>query len=182
MTTLALILSVSATAAEWTEPMEVRMRRDHVLTYRALLAGDTLIVEAAHEEGWHSYAMDNIERVREASGKAKPECELPTRIEVSGALTVTGPWRQTEPIDLSDTDIKWFTYGFEGTVYFAATVKCEAEGDATIRIDAQACDESKCRMVDGLELTLPVSAAAASVKPPIDLDSLVEVYVKPDDE
>jgi len=177
MISLALILSIGAVATEWTESVEVRMRRDNVISYRAALVGDTLIVEAAHEEGWHTYAMDNVRRAREASGKEKPECELPTRIEISGALTVAGPWRQSEPIDLSNTDIKWFTYGFEGTTYFAANVKREGEGDATIRIDAQACNASKCSMVDGLELTISVDGQNDGSKPPIDLAALVDVLI-----
>jgi hypothetical protein len=180
MNAIKILVGVSlafAAAAEWTEPQEVRMRRDHVLTYRAMLAGDTLIIEAVHEEGWHTYAMDNIARAREASGKEKPDCELPTRIEVTGALSVIGPWRQSDPQDLSNTDIKWYTYGFEDTTYFAATVKRGEGEDATVRIDAQACNESKCSMVDGLELTLNLATLKGPSKSPIDLDTLVDVEI-----
>ncbi len=179
MKTAALLIglasAITASAADWTDAKEVRMRRDHVMSYRAMLVGDTVIVEATHEAGWHSYAMDNVQRAREASGKEKPECELPTRIEVSGALEVVGPWRQSEPADLSNTDIKWYTYGFDGVAYFAAQVKRSGEGEATILIHAQACNASKCSMVDGLELTLTVSSDEAESDPPIDLDALVEV-------
>lgn len=170
-----LIASLAAGAAEWTEAKEVRMRRDKVVSYRAMLAGDTLIIEAKHEPGWHTYAMDNVQRAREASGKEKPDCELPTRFEVAGALKVDGPWRQSEPADLSNVAIKWYTFGFEEQSYFAVPVKRTGEGDATVKINAQACNESRCSMVDGLELTVPVSADAGDEDPPIDLDELVEV-------
>lgn len=180
MNTIKILMGISLTlaaAAEWSEPQEVRMRRDHVLTYRAMLSGNTLIIEAVHEDGWHSYAMDNIIRAREASGKEKPDCELPTRIEVSGALSIAGSWHQSDPSDLSNTDIKWYTYGFEGVAYFAATVKRGEGDDAIIQIDAQACNDSKCSMVDGLELTLPMTDQEDDVKAPIDLSMLVEVEV-----
>ncbi len=172
---IGLLLISFTAAAEWSESQDVRMRRDKVMSYRAILVGDSVIVEARHEAGWHTYAMDNVRRAREASGKEKPECELPTVIEVSGALTLDGPWYQSEPTDLSNTDIKWYTFGFEGTSYFAAKVKRENEGDATIRIDAQACNASKCSMVDGLEIVLPVTAQEADAQPPIALESLIEV-------
>ncbi len=170
-----LLIAFVATASDWTEPKEVRMRRDKVVSYRAMLAGDTLVIEATHEDGWHSYAMDNRIRAREASGKEKPECELPTRIEVSGPLSIVGPWRQSDPADLSNTDIKWYTYGFDGVAYFAATVKREGDGEATVRIHAQACNESKCSMVDGLELVLPVSGDSEDAESPVEVDALVEV-------
>lgn len=173
-----LMACSAAMAAEWTEPKEVRMRRDKVVSYRAMLAGDTLIIEAKHEPGWHTYAMDNVHRAREASGKEKPDCELPTRFEVSGALEIDGPWRQSEPADLSNVDIKWYTFGLEETAYFAVPVKRTGEGDATIRINAQACNESRCSMVDGLELTVSVSADAGDAAPLIDLDKLVDVEPK----
>ena len=177
-----LLVAVTATAVDWTDSEEVRMRRDKVMSYRATLVGETLINEATHEEGWHTYAMDNLQRAREASGKEKPECELPTRIDITGALSAVGPWRQSPPSDLSNTSIKWYTFGFEGTTYFATKVKRHGDGDAIVRINAQACNASKCSMVDDLELTIPVTDKSDPSEPPIDLAKLVEVEEAPKDE
>ena len=91
--------------ADWTEWSEVKMRRDPVVAYRAALSGENLVIEVRHSEGWHTYALDNVERARERSGKETPETELPTRIAVEGGLRVAGPWLQTNPKDLSQTDI-----------------------------------------------------------------------------
>lgn len=128
------------------------------VTYRARVEGDWLVVEATHEPGWHTYAMDNETRAREKTGKAKPETELPTVITAVEGLSVEGPWRQSPPIDLSTPDIRWFTWGFEGRSYFAAPVASTGSA-ATVRIDAQACTKDLCAMVDGLNV--PVESAAA---------------------
>ena len=74
-------------AGEWSERAEVRGRRGAVVAYRAKVDGDTLIVEAAHEPGWHTYAMDNVRRAQEKTGKEQPETELPTVIAVTGGLS-----------------------------------------------------------------------------------------------
>lgn len=153
--TLPLLLLIG-TDAGWSEPAEVNFRRDVVVTYRARLDGDVLVVEASHKDGWHTYAMDNIERARQKSGREKPETELPTKISVSGALEVVGDWRQTPPKDLSMTEIKWYTWGFEGKSRFAAKVRRTSGDGATVKIEGQACNASSCAMVDTIEITLPV--------------------------
>ena len=74
----------------------------HALSYRARVEGDWLVVEATHEPGWHTYAMDNVVRAREKSGKMRPETELPTVITPLDGLTIKGDWRQSPPLEPVD--------------------------------------------------------------------------------
>ena len=106
---------------------EVWLGDDLAVTYLARLEADWLVVEARHEPGWHTYAMDNVARAAEATGESAPETELPTRITPSADVELKGPWRQTEPIDLSDPEILWYTWGFEEPAFFAARVDRAAE-------------------------------------------------------
>lgn len=171
---LALIASTLPVAfADWTDWSEVKMRRDPVVAYRAVLSGENLVIEVRHSEGWHTYALDNLERARERSGKETPETELPTRIAVAGGLRVVGPWLQSSPKDLSQTDINWFTWGFEGTARFAAKVERTGTGaEAVITINAQACNASTCAMVDRLEIKVPLDAPGAPAT--VELKDMVE--------
>lgn len=177
--TLLVVAGSTAVRAQWSEAVEVRRGDLLAVTYRARLEGGRLLVEARHEPGWHTYAMDNVERARAASGKEEPETELPTRIEVEGGLRRTGPWSQTEPIDLSQPALRWYTWGFEGTSHFAAEVEAAAESPGVVHVDGQACTESQCLWVDDLVLEVPVPARPDdSIEPPssaVDLSSLVPV-------
>ena len=176
----AVALSVVAVpvswTSEWSENAEVRQRLTAVVTYRAKLEGNVLIVEATHGEGWHTYAMDNIERARKKSGKESPETELPTRLDVAGGLALDGAWYQTDPKELSQLDIKWYTWGWDSVARFAAKVKRVSGDPATITINGQACNASLCSMVDGVTLTLPVPSAEdfGSAESDFDFSTLVE--------
>lgn len=171
---LAHVLTWTAllTAADWSEPVVVRWGDMGVVFYRARIEGDALVIEAAHAPGWHTYALDNVERARARSGKEKPETELPTRIAVSGGVEVVGNWFQSEPKDLSDGDIKWYTWGFEGTARFAARVRRIGDGPVTVTIRGQACNDSSCAMVEGAKLTVPVDPAGESAA--YDFTGMVE--------
>ena len=173
LVTLALALaSLAGTGrASDTPPVEVWLDDALAVTYRARLEGDWLVVEARHEPGWHTYAMDNASRARKRTGKDKVETELPTVITPIGGVSVEGAWRQSEPLDLSTPDIRWYTWGFEGTSYFAARVD-EVALPATVRIDGQACTETLCAMVESLEV--PVDADEPTERT-VDPESLVPV-------
>jgi len=167
--------------AEWSEPVEVFHRDLVVVAYRAKLDGATLVVEATHAPTWHTYALDNVERAREASGRDRPDTELPTRIEVSGGLRVVGNWRQSDPTDLSQAAIHWYTWGFEGVTQFAARVERVEGAEATVIINGQACDAAACSMVDGVAVPLPGALpsqeqlAEYADESATDLSRLVEV-------
>ena len=156
---LSVVVVPVAWTSEWSESAEVRRRLTTVVSYRAKLEGDVLIVEATHGEGWHTYAMDNVERARKKSGKQSPETELPTRLNVSGGLALDGAWYQTDPKELSQLDIKWYTWGWDSVARFAAKVRRVSGEPAVITINGQACNASLCSMVDGLKLSLAVPSA-----------------------
>ena len=164
MLTVAIVVFVQAAPAEasdWSDAQQVVRREGIVVTYRAKLDGEMLVVEVKHAEGWHTYSMDNISRARKKTGKEKPETELPTRIAISGGLSVAGDWLQSEPKELSQQEISWYTWGFEDVAVFAVPVRRTGEGNATVTIDAQACNATSCSMVDGLVLTLAVEPELA---------------------
>ena len=142
---------------------EVWLGEDLAVTYLARVEGDWLVVEARHEPGWHTYAMDNLTRAAEAAGKSAPEAELPTRITPSAEFLLQGPWLQTDPVDLSDPEILWYTWGFEDRSFFAARVE-RAEPGAWVAVDAQACTEKLCAMVEDLRVPV-VTSDTRSVDP-----------------
>lgn len=157
--TAAAILAPTAWAeVAWTDPVPVMNRAKIALTYRAAISGDQLIVEANHSKGWHTYAMDNTARARKASGSENPESEQPTRIAVSGGAKAAGPWRQTAPKDMSQPEIKWFTWGFEGIARFAVPIERIGDDDVVVTIEAQSCDPSSCTMVSDLKIVVPAGA------------------------
>jgi hypothetical protein len=168
-----------AFASDWSEPVVVNRRREGmVVSYRAKIDAGYLVVEAKHGKGWHTYTMDNVARAQKKSGKEKPETELPTVIEVSGGLKTSGDWFQSTPKDLSMVSIKWYTWGFVDTSYFA--IKAEAIDGPTARltISAQACNASSCSMVDDetIVLTLPDALPETISKtPPLAEKSFVRV-------
>ena len=172
---VAVVSAIPVYADEWSEGAEVRGRRGAVVTYRAKVDGDTLIVEASHDKGWHTYAMDNVQRAQKKSGKEKPETELPTVISVTGGLSVEGNWRQTKPKELSQEVIQWYTWGFEGKAYFAAKVKRSGDAPVQITINGQACNETSCSMVDAVVVTLTLNEGDGAGTSKFKLADLLEV-------
>ena len=158
----------------WSPLVEARRRNLKVASYRAKLAGDTLLVEVTHEPGWHTYALDNLERAKKKAGEPPLGIEKSTQIELSGGLRTAGKWRQSPPKDLSQPEIQWFTWGFEGTALFAVKIRRSGKAkEAVITINGQACKETTCAMINDLEIRLPLDAAG-SEKTSFDLSSLIE--------
>ena len=157
---LALLGAAGPAAAQEPEapaPQEVWFGDDIAVTYAARLEGGWLVVEARHEPGWHTYAMDNVERAREATGRERPDTELPTRLTPSPEIELASAWRQTAPTDLSQPDIRWYTWGFEDRSFFAARVE-RADAGGWVQVDAQACTDRLCAMVDALPVPVTRSA------------------------
>jgi Disulphide bond corrector protein DsbC len=158
----------------WTPTVAAMRRTLKVASFRARLAGDVLLIEVTHEPGWHTYALDNLERAKKKAGEPPLGIEKSTQIKISGGLKVAGRWRQSPPKDLSQPEIKWFTWGFEGTALYA--VKVERSGDAKealITINGQACKATTCAMIDDLEIRLPLDSGSLEQNS-FDLASLVE--------
>lgn len=154
---LVPVMVASLGAGEWSAPVDAVGRGGTPLvTCRARLAGDYLLVEITAAEGWHVYAMDNELRAREAlAGKMSLGVEENTEVTVTGALQQVGDWFQREPQDFSQPALRWFSYGFEGTSLLATRVRRVDQGSARITVRAQACDSASCIRVDA-ELDLPL--------------------------
>lgn len=167
-----LLLASTLIAGDWTSPVEVRHDETLCLSYRARLDGSYLVVEAAIEPGWHTFAMDNKQRAEEKlAGKRSLGMDRPTEIAVSG-LSVTGPWLQTPPKDFSKPEIRWYSFGFEQQARFAA--KVEGAGPAKISIRGQACTETTCKNIDAT-ISLSANSKANGQMSSFDLKSLILV-------
>ncbi len=145
-----LALTTASWAGEWSPPAGATSRDGTVLvTCRARVAGEYLLVEVTARDGWHVYAMDNETRAKEAlAGKMSLGVEQSTEVRVSGGLEVVGNWLQTAPEDFSQPALRWYSYGFEGTAMLAAPVKRLNMPTADVAVRAQACDSSACISVD----------------------------------
>ena len=155
---LALGVATSLWAGEWSAPVDATARDGKPLvTCRARLAGEFLLVEVTAAEGWHVYAMDNEQRAEEAlQGKTSLGVEQNTQVVVTGGLEQVGDWFQPEPEDFSQPELRWYSYGFEGTSLLASRVRRNGGQYASVDVRAQACDSDSCISVEAeLDLLLP---------------------------
>jgi len=159
--------------SDWTSPVEVRHDVQKCVSYRAKLSGEFLVIQATHEPGWHSYAMDNKIRAQEKlSGKRSLGIDSPTEILLARGLELSGPWYQSEPKDLSKPELRWYSWGFEGQALFVGKVRRIGAGPASLAVRGQACSDAICKNID---VTLSVPLSGSTGKSDIDLKSLVQV-------
>ena len=164
--TILLLLTSLASAADWSQPAEVRHEDALVVSYTARLDGNYLVVRANIVQGWHTFALDNVQRVEEKlAGKPALSMDHSTEIAVAG-VQVEGPWRQSPPKDFSRPELRMFSFGYDRDAVFAAKVRRAGAGPAKLRIRGQACTETLCKNIDvPLTVALPAKpAAAAEVK------------------
>lgn len=162
-------------AGDWSAPVDVLHELKPVVTYRAKLEGDLLVVKAHVQPGWHTFVMDNERRAAEKrAGKPSLGIDQPTQFKFDNALTLVGPWRQSPPKDFSKPELRWYSWGFEKEAVFAARVKTNSGGAATIGIRGQACSDTTCKNID-VSLAVPIGGSAASGAK-LDLQGLVEVH------
>ena len=160
-------------AGDWTSSVEVRHDVQKCVSYRARLTGDFLVIQATHEAGWHTYAMDNKLRAQEKlAGKRSLGIDGPTEIVLAQGLELAGPWHQSVPKELSKPELRWYSWGFEGQALFAAKVRRIGAGPASVAVRGQACSDAICKNID---LTISIPIGGASGKSDIDLKSLVQV-------
>jgi DsbC/DsbD-like thiol-disulfide interchange protein len=173
MTRFALILlAASAFAGEWSAPVHVMHDMQPCVTYRAKTDGDLLVIEAKLQPGWHTFTIDNEKRAEEKrAGKPSLGIDQPTRFTLTG-LELAGPWYQSTPKDFSKPKLRWYSWGFEQEVTFAAKVRRTASA-ATVGVRGQACTDSTCKNID---VSLPVPASDETGKTSsLDLKTLIEV-------
>lgn len=173
MCALAVATSCAAAAADPATAI-VRHRAAPVVTLTAEIVDSHLVVRAEMAPGWHIYAMDNVERAQAKSGKERPDCELPTRIAVEGPVRVAGKWRQTQPVDLSNPEIIWYTWGFENEAVFAAPLEITGSGPITVTVNGQACNESSCSMIQDVSIVVDPAGESTGT---LDYDSLAPLVV-----
>jgi len=164
--TILLLLTSVASAADWSQPAEVRHEDALVVSYTARLDGPYLVVRANIVQGWHTFALDNVQRVEERlAGKPALSMDRSTEIAVTG-LRVEGPWHQSPPKDFSRPELRMFSFGYDRDAVFAAKVRRAGAGSAKLRIRGQACTETLCKNVDvPLTVALPAKPATpADVK------------------
>jgi hypothetical protein len=161
--TILLILAALASAADWSRPAEVRHEDALVISYTARLDGPYLVVRANIGQGWHTFALDNVQRVEEKlAGKPALSMDHSTEIAVSG-VQVEGPWHQSAPKDFSRPELRMFSFGYDRDAVFAAKVRRAGAGPAKLRIRGQACTETVCKNIDvPLTVALPVKAATSA--------------------
>src|SRR5262245_29338773 len=160
-------------AGNWTNPVEVRHDVQKCVSYRARLTGEFLVIQAIHEPGWHTFAMDNKVRAQEKlAGKRSLGIDRPTEFVVTEGLQVVGPWYQSEPKDLSKPELRWYSWGFEGKALFVSKVKRLGTGTGSISILGQACSESTCKNIE-LAISIPFDTSAGQAD--VDLKGLVQV-------
>lgn len=165
-----LLWAASALAGDWSAPVEVRHDEKLVMTYRAQWDGEFLLVRGAIQPSWHTFVMDNKERQQERlKGKPSLGIEKSTEIAAVDGLTVTGPWMQSQPKDFSKPEIRWFTWGFENDVVFAAKARPKGAGPAHVEVRGQACSADICK---NIEITLTVPLTGKKGGSDVDLKSL----------
>ena len=158
--------------AGWSPPIAAGDEFEPLVAYRARMQGDYLVIEAKHDPGWHSYAIDNeVRAAAKLAGAESLGVELPTSFVVRGA-TVVGAWLQTPPEDFSDQEIQWFTWGFSNTATFAAKLQGVEAAPVVIAVRGQVCDADTCRDVD---LELQFDPATHQTSQALDLTTLVPV-------
>jgi hypothetical protein len=164
----------AALASEWSAPVHVLHELQPCVTYRAKLDGEFLVIQAAIQPGWHSFAIDNERRAAEKlAGKPSLGIDQPTQIKVQNGLEVAGAWYQTPPRDFSKPELRWYSWGFEQQAVFATKVRRTGSGPAQIEIRGQACTDKTCKNID-VSLSLPVPATAQA-STTVDLKTLVHV-------
>jgi hypothetical protein len=176
MVVICIASAVTACSADWTDPAEVRHELKRCVAYRARLNGQFLVIQATHEAGWHTYAMDNKQRAQEKlAGRRSLGIDRPTEIGLTEGLELAGPWYQSPPKDLSKPEIRWFTWGFEGQVLLVAKVRRLGTGPARVTVRGQACTEATCKNID-LEISVPLADTRISIDTSdIDFKALVQV-------
>jgi hypothetical protein len=159
--TFLLLFGSLALAADWSPPAEVRHEDALVITYTARVDGPYLVVRANVGPGWHTFALDNVQRVEEKlAGKTALSMDRSTEIGVAG-LQVEGAWHQSPPKDFSRPDLRMFSFGYDREAIFAAKVRPGNAGSAKLRIRGQACTESVCKNID-VPVTVAVPAKAGA--------------------
>jgi hypothetical protein len=163
--TILLLFTSVVYAGNWSQPAEVRYEDALVISYTARVDGPYLVVRANLGQGWHTFALDNVQRVKERlAGKPALSMDRSTEIASTG-LQVEGPWYQSGPKDFSRPELRMFSFGYDHDAVFAAKIQPATGDSAKLRIRGQACTETVCKNVDvTLAVAVPAKPGAAELK------------------
>src|SRR6202166_3466690 len=174
MIILVVARANAARPGEWSDAAEVRHEENLCVSYQARLDGPYLVVRAAIESGWHTFAMDNKQRAEEKlAGKRSLGIDHPTEIVLTGGLATVGPWYQSPPKDFSRPELRWYSWGFERQALFVTKIRRMGAGPARIAIKGQACTDTTCKNID-VALSFPL-AAIDTDPAQVNLKNLVRV-------
>src|SRR4051812_9264287 len=99
---LSFVIATVAWAGDWSAPVDVLHELKPCVTYRAKVDGDALLIEATIQPGWHTFAIDNVQRADEKrAGKPSLGIDQPTQVKLGNGLELAGPWYQSVPKDFS---------------------------------------------------------------------------------
>jgi hypothetical protein len=156
--------------AGWSKEIAAYHGREEVVRFRARIERGYIIIRATHQDGWHTYAMDNELRAAEAlQGKTSLGIEQGIEIKAVSGLELEQAWLQTAPQDLSTPQLRWFTYGFDKQAYFACRIQRVTADQATLRVTGQACNGDTCSKVDvQLELDTTLAATKRQTPPSVE--------------
>ena len=162
-TTLLVLFAYAASAANWSQPVEVRHEDELAISYTARVDGPYLVVRANIGRGWHTFALDNVKRVEEKlNGQPALSMDRSTEIDATG-VRVESPWRQSPPKEFSRPELRMFSFGYDREAIFAARIRLDGTGSAQLRIRGQACTESVCKNIDvPLTVAMPSKLGASS--------------------
>ncbi len=163
---LLLALAQVSNTNDWSPAVEVIHDETICLKYQARIDGDVLLVRAEIAPGWHTFAMDNKLRATERlAGKRSLGQDKPTSIAVTGSISPTGPWYQSEVKDFSKPEQNWFSWGFENEVLFAVKLTAvPANAPAVLVMKGQTCSESTCKNIEAtITLAIPKLGSPAPI-------------------
>ena len=142
------------------------------VSFRAELVENYLVIWANPAKGWHTFAMDNERRARQAAGDRRLlGVEQGLSISLSGGMKPVSGWRQSMPREFSNLGQSWFSFGFDEQACFACRVESVEATDLMIHIRGQACDSKTCRPVDVRLRIAQVRGRSEA----FDFDSLIRV-------
>jgi len=161
--TILILFAYAASAADWSQPAEVRHEDELAISYTARVDGPYRVVHATVGKGWHTFALDNVKRVQEKlNGQPALSMDRSTEITATG-VEVESPWRQSPPKEFSRPELRMFSFGYDSEAVFAAKIRQSGAGSAELRIRGQACTETVCKNIDvPLMVAVPAKPGAAS--------------------
>jgi hypothetical protein len=121
------------------------------------------VVRASVGQGWHTFALDNVQRVHEKlAGKPALSLDKSTEI-IAASLHLDTPWHESAPKEFSRPELRMYSFGYDREAVFAAKLRPGTSGSAKLQIRGQACTDTVCKNVDvSLTVTVPAKLATAS--------------------